>query len=79
MTPTPPADGGTPHALIERRGHVLIVTMNRPEARNALTGPLMALMQIGAYIGECAEHGHALDEHADQEGAHPRILQHAID
>ena len=25
-----------PHALIEQRGHVLIVTMNRPEARNAL-------------------------------------------
>src|SRR6185369_13104635 len=34
-----------PHALIERRGHVLIVTMNRPEARNALTGPMMALMR----------------------------------
>src|SRR5712691_2663442 len=34
-----------PHALIERRGHVLIVTMNRPEARNALTGPMMELMR----------------------------------
>src|SRR6266513_3825662 len=34
-----------PHALIERRGHVLIVTMNRPEARNALTGQMMALMR----------------------------------
>ncbi len=34
-----------PHALIERRGHVLIVTMNRPEARNALSGPMMALMR----------------------------------
>ena len=45
MTPTPPADGGAPHALIERRGHVLIVTMNRPEARNALSGPMMALMR----------------------------------
>ena len=45
MTPTPPADGGAPHALIERRGHVLIVTMNRPRARNALTGPMMALMR----------------------------------
>jgi enoyl-CoA hydratase len=39
------ADGGQPHALIERRGHVLIVTMNRPEARNALTAPMMALMR----------------------------------
>ena len=33
------------HALVERRGHVLIVTMNRPEARNALSGPMMALMR----------------------------------
>jgi enoyl-CoA hydratase len=36
---------GTPHALIERRGHVLIVTMNRPEVRNALSGPMMALLR----------------------------------
>ena len=28
MTAT--ADTAPPHALIERRGHVLIVTMNRP-------------------------------------------------
>jgi enoyl-CoA hydratase len=41
----PHAGTGQPHALIERRGHVLIVTMNRPEARNALTGPMMALMR----------------------------------
>src|SRR5713226_4213661 len=42
----PPADDtAQPHALIERRGHVLIVTMNRPEARNALSGPMMALMR----------------------------------
>jgi enoyl-CoA hydratase len=34
-----------PHALIERRGHVLVVTMNRPHARNALTGPMMDLMR----------------------------------
>jgi len=34
-----------PHALVERRGHVLIVTMNRPAARNALSGPMMALMR----------------------------------
>jgi enoyl-CoA hydratase len=32
------------HALIERRGHVLIVTLNRPEARNALSGPMLAIM-----------------------------------
>jgi enoyl-CoA hydratase len=34
-----------PHALVERRGHVLIVTMNRPQARNALSGPMLAIMQ----------------------------------
>jgi enoyl-CoA hydratase len=33
------------HALVERRGHVLVVTMNRPEARNALSGPMMAVMR----------------------------------
>jgi len=43
--PAAAADTGQPHALIERRGHVLIVTMNRPEARNALSGPMMALMR----------------------------------
>jgi enoyl-CoA hydratase len=39
------AGDGPPHALIEQRGHVLIVTMNRPAARNALSGPMMALMR----------------------------------
>jgi enoyl-CoA hydratase len=34
-----------PHALIERRGRVLIVTMNRPAVRNALSGPMMALLR----------------------------------
>jgi enoyl-CoA hydratase len=34
-----------PHCLVERRGAVLIVTMNRPEARNALSGPMMAIMK----------------------------------
>jgi enoyl-CoA hydratase len=34
-----------PHALLERRGHVLIVTMNRPQVRNALSGPMMALLR----------------------------------
>jgi enoyl-CoA hydratase len=33
------------HALIEQRGHVLIVTMNRPQARNALSPSMMALMR----------------------------------
>src|SRR5258708_25308590 len=34
------------HCLVERRGHVLIVTMNRPEARNALSGPMLARMKL---------------------------------
>jgi enoyl-CoA hydratase len=38
-------DTEPPHALIERRGHVLIVTMNRPQARNALSGPMLALLR----------------------------------
>ncbi|MCX4093681.1 crotonase/enoyl-CoA hydratase family protein [Nocardia sp. alder85J] len=33
-----------PHALIERRGHTLIVTMNRPTVRNALSGEMLELM-----------------------------------
>ena len=40
-----PAGEEQPHALVELRGHVLIVTMNRPQARNALSGPMMAIMQ----------------------------------
>jgi enoyl-CoA hydratase len=33
------------HCLVERRGAVLIVTMNRPEARNALSSSMMAIMK----------------------------------
>jgi enoyl-CoA hydratase len=32
------------HLLTEQRGHVLIVTMNRPEARNALSQQMLQLM-----------------------------------
>jgi enoyl-CoA hydratase len=34
-----------PHALTERRGHIFVVTLNRPSARNALSGPMMAIMR----------------------------------
>jgi enoyl-CoA hydratase len=37
--------GEPPHALVERCGQVLIVTMNRPHARNALSGPMLAIMR----------------------------------
>ncbi|WP_232678768.1 crotonase/enoyl-CoA hydratase family protein [Nocardioides sp. R-C-SC26] len=33
-----------PHALVEQDGHKLIVTMNRPERRNALTGEMLEIM-----------------------------------
>ncbi|HWO64740.1 MAG TPA: crotonase/enoyl-CoA hydratase family protein [Umezawaea sp.] len=33
-----------PHCLVERVGPVLVVTMNRPKARNALSGPMMEIM-----------------------------------
>ncbi|MGH3646705.1 MAG: crotonase/enoyl-CoA hydratase family protein [Micromonosporaceae bacterium] len=38
-------DAEQPHCLVEQRDHVLIVTMNRPEARNALSAPMMAIMR----------------------------------
>lgn len=34
-----------PDCLVEKRDHTLIVTMNRPEARNALSGDMMAIMR----------------------------------
>jgi enoyl-CoA hydratase len=43
MTATPGQEE-QPHALVELREHVLIVTMNRPQARNALSGPMLAIM-----------------------------------
>lgn len=33
-----------PHALVEQDGHTLVVTMNRPEKRNALSGEMLAIM-----------------------------------
>lgn len=38
------ADSGLPHCLVEQEEHTLVVTMNRPEARNALSGPMMEIM-----------------------------------
>jgi enoyl-CoA hydratase len=34
-----------PDCLVELVGHVLVVTLNRPQARNALSGPMMAIMR----------------------------------
>lgn len=33
-----------PHALVEQRGHTLVVTLNRPQARNALSGDMLSIM-----------------------------------
>jgi enoyl-CoA hydratase/carnithine racemase len=33
-----------PHCLVEQVGHTLVVTMNRPESRNALSGEMLAIM-----------------------------------
>lgn len=34
-----------PHALVERDGHILIITLNRPEARNAITGEMIEILE----------------------------------
>ena len=34
-----------PHCLVAQEGHTLVVTMNRPEARNALSGEMMDTMR----------------------------------
>jgi enoyl-CoA hydratase len=34
-----------PHCLVEQEGHTLVVTMNRPEVRNALSGEMMDIMR----------------------------------
>ena len=33
-----------PHCLVEQVDHTLVVTMNRPESRNALSGEMLAIM-----------------------------------
>ncbi|HTF53428.1 MAG TPA: crotonase/enoyl-CoA hydratase family protein [Pseudonocardia sp.] len=40
-----PEGAEQPHCLVERRGSVLIVTMNRPRARNALSAEMMSIMR----------------------------------
>ncbi len=37
-------DVSAPHCLVEQVGHTLVVTMNRPEVRNALSGEMLAIM-----------------------------------
>ncbi|MGZ4446023.1 MAG: crotonase/enoyl-CoA hydratase family protein [Nocardioides sp.] len=43
-TPSDSPAQTAPHCLVEQVGHTLVVTMNRPEARNALSGEMLALM-----------------------------------
>ena len=45
VTQTPPDTAAAPHCLVEQDGHKLIVTMNRPESRNALSGEMLEIME----------------------------------
>jgi len=45
MTESTTPNAGAPHCLVERHGAVLVVTMNRPHARNALSAEMMAIMR----------------------------------
>ena len=40
-------DISTKNCIIEKDGHILIITLNRPEVRNALNGPML----LGMYRG----------------------------
>jgi len=40
-----PPSATEPHCLVELVGHTLVVTMNRPEVRNALSGEMLAIME----------------------------------
>src|SRR4249919_2508174 len=44
MTSSPTSGTAAPHALVELVDHTLVVTMNRPEARNALSGEMLAIL-----------------------------------
>jgi enoyl-CoA hydratase len=44
MTSSPKSGTAAPHALVELVDHTLVVTMNRPEARNALSGEMLAIL-----------------------------------
>lgn len=37
-------DISTENCTIEKKGHVMIVTLNRPEAKNALNSPMLVGM-----------------------------------
>ncbi|MDP3892479.1 crotonase/enoyl-CoA hydratase family protein [Nocardioides sp.] len=45
MSDSPDNHATAPHCLVEQDGHTLVVTMNRPEARNALSGEMLAIME----------------------------------
>lgn len=44
MTDAAAAPHASPHCLVELVDHTLVVTMNRPEKRNALSGEMLAIM-----------------------------------
>ncbi len=44
-SPSPDPAPEQPHCLVEQVGHTLVVTMNRPASRNALSGEMLAIME----------------------------------
>ena len=49
LLPPPTATAPEPAALVERRGHLLIVTLNRPERKNAINGEMLVRM-LDAFV-----------------------------
>jgi crotonobetainyl-CoA hydratase len=52
VTDAPDASNGQPGALVERRGNVMVITINRPEARNAVNGA------VSIAVGDALEQAH---------------------
>lgn len=44
MSAAVPADATTNHCVVEQHGHILVITLNRPEARNALSSQMLATL-----------------------------------
>ncbi|WP_109506133.1 crotonase/enoyl-CoA hydratase family protein [Nocardioides speluncae] len=44
MTEAPAQPSAAPHCLVELDGHKLVVTMNRPDARNALSSEMLGIL-----------------------------------
>ena len=52
-----------PHLIVEREGHLLIVTMNRPEARNAFGAEMLVRMADAWTLADADDEIRVLDSH----------------